>query len=147
MKNKLIILYCCVLLISCGTTGKIELYKYATSKEVLERELRYVIEKNSIHSIPSKWVEIYQNQGSIEYWYVYFPSSPEEMYKISFPNIDEGKMSNHCYLALIGSFNGDEWRFRKELSSNELTRIKRRFENEILDQLGYEYSKTIFIFI
>jgi hypothetical protein len=49
----------------------------------------------------------------------------------------------NCQLALVGLFNGDHWKFRKELTHKEMKRMERRFEKDILYNIRYSIPKMI----
>ncbi len=93
MRAVIYLSYCFIFLISCGTTGNVKLYNFNVPQANVEEELRCVIAKDSVHSVPNKWSDVYKNHGPIEYWYVYFAGTPEEMYKIGFMNSKEWKSS------------------------------------------------------
>ena len=139
-----LIVYLILILIftSCGTTGHVKFYNFNVSEPKVEAQLRNVINEDSAYSVPEKWADIYANPGPIKYMYVYFSNPPEEMYMLLFTNEAEWKTSPTCQLALVGSFNGDHWAFRKELSSSEMKRMGERFEEEILSKIKYTYTKS-----
>lgn len=137
-----VILFLFIFFESCGTTGNVQLYNFNASKNEVERKLRNIINEDSVHSVPVKWADIYKNPGPIEYIYLYFSKSPEEMYQVGFANSEEWKTAANCQLGLIGLFNGDHWEYRKGLSYIEMKRIRERFEKEILSKLKYTYSKS-----
>jgi hypothetical protein len=143
MRNFGFILLALIFLGSCGTTGHVQFYNFSVSKYEVDKELRYIITKDSAHLVPPKWIDIYKTHREIEVIYVYFSKSPEEMYRVGFTGDDsEWKNSSNCKLSLDGLFNGDHWEYRRELSYSEMKRIRGRFEKEILSRIKYNYYKT-----
>ena len=140
MKNLVFIVF---FFISCGTIGHVQFYNFNASKYEVEKELLNIINKDSLHSVPVKWADINKDPGPIELIYLYFSQSPEEMYQVGFTGtITQWKNSSYCKLSLDGVFNGDHWGFKKELSYNEMKRIRERFEKEILSKIKYGYCKS-----
>jgi hypothetical protein len=99
-----------------------------------------IINKDSVFSVPLKWHK--STTGDyFERYYVYFSASPEEMYEIGFTgDSTEWKESFNSKLGLIAMYDGDQFRYDNDLSSKEETRIKRRFEKEILSKLKLSYK-------
>ena len=142
MRNFYFILLALISFESCGTTGHVQFYNFSAPKHDVEKELRYIINEDSAHSVPVKWADIYKDPGPIEYIYIYFSKLPEEMYQVGFTgDSNEWKNSANCQLGLVGLFNGDHWEYRKELSYSEMERIRERFEKEILSRIKYNYYK------
>ena len=113
MRNFGFIFLAFVVLESSGTTGNIQFYNFSTPKHEVEKDLRYIINKNTDHSVPVKWADINKDTGPIEYIYIYFKLS-EEMYQVGFTgDSNEWKNSANCQLGLVGLFNGDHWEYRK----------------------------------
>ncbi len=142
MKILILILFLLIFFMSCGTIGHVQFYNFSVSKSEVEKELRYIINKDSVHSVPAKWADIYEDSSPIELIYLYFSKFPEEMYQVGFTNSNEWKTAANCKLSLDGVFNGDHWEFRKELSYSEMKRIRERFEKEILSKMKYTYFKS-----
>jgi len=139
--KKIISFFCTfVLLTSCGTTGHIRFYNFDRPKREVKEDLLKAINTDSAYSVPQKWKE--STVGDLfEMYYVYFHSGPEEMYQIGFTgDSTQWKASSTCKLALIGIYDGDTWKFEKDLSRKEEKRIQNRFETNILSKLNYKFS-------
>ena len=140
MKSILFCFIAIVLFSSCGTTGHVRFYNFDSPKSEVEKDLLKVINSDSAFSVPTKWVESTRDD-LFERYYAYFHSGPEEMYQIGFTgDSTQWKASSACKLALIGIYDGDTWKFEKDLSRKEEKRIQNRFETNILSKLNYNYS-------
>jgi hypothetical protein len=130
-----------LVLISCGTMGHIAFYEFNLPKYTVEKDLNNIIDKDSIFSLPAKM----RPEGVDEYFetiYVNFKTNPIEIYQLGF-NGDSAiwKNSTKSTLALIGVYNGDSWRFDRDLGYDEERRIEARLEDSILSKLPYPYKK------
>ena len=140
MKNFFFISYCAVFFCSCGTIGHVQFYSFSEPKLEIENKLHNIID--SSYSVPGKWANIYQESGPLELIYVYFQRDPEEVYQIGFTGEQKDwESSSNCKLSLDGVFNGRNWTFRKDLSSSDMSRIRERFEKEILSKIKIQYFK------
>ena len=72
MRNFGFILLSLIFFTSCGTTGNVHIYNYKASKYEVERELKNIINKDSVHSVPVKWADIYKYPRPMEYIYILF---------------------------------------------------------------------------
>lgn len=129
-------------LVSCGTTGSIKLYDFNAPKYDVEKEILNVINKDSAHTVPRKWIEG-TKLDYLERFYVYYNGNPEEMYEISFSDSASWKYASTSRLAIISQFHyGNGWKYERDLSSKEIERITKRFEETILYKMKYGYSKV-----
>jgi hypothetical protein len=130
-------------LISCGGSGHVMLYNFNGNKYDVQKEIFGVINKDSIYSVPKKWSEDTHELGdNLEYFFLYFKSSPEEMYRIQFADSASWNNSPKSCLGLISRFDGSFWKYRDDLSNKEIKRITKRFESEILSKVRYSYDKN-----
>ena len=126
---------------SCGSTGRVMFYDFNASKYKVEKEILSIINNGPNHTLPPKWIG--GTKGDyLEYFYIYFKNNPEEMYQIGFKydSLTWNESSN-CSLAIVSQFSGEEWKYEKDLSNNEIDRITKRFEDVILSKLSYGYIK------
>lgn len=131
-----------ILLSDCGTTGHVAFYNFSASKKEVEISLSRVINKDSNYTVPAKWKDV-GNGDVLERKYIYFKTKPEEIYQIGFTgDTTEWNYSSTCKLGLIGVFNGEEWKFEKNLPAQEKKRVQNRFESEILSKTEYTFYKT-----
>jgi len=143
MKKSPLIFLLVLFSFSCGTIGHVQFYNFSVSKYEAEKEIIKVINKDSSYSAPGKWKDTIGLSGPIELIYVYFSSSPEEMYQVGFTGDSfKWKTSSVCRLSLDGVFDGDRWRFESDLSSKEQKRIQKRFEDRILSKMNLYYYKS-----
>lgn len=135
---------CFVFLISCVVSphGRIVFYDFNSSKYDVEKAIVNMLKNDSSHSLPPKW-KIEMPGYNVERFYVYFPSSPQEIYEIGFRGDSTIWNSTlNCQLAIVGQNNGTKWRFKDELSKEEINRIEIRFEKEILSKISFPYTKS-----
>ena len=126
---------------SCGSIGHVQFYNFNVPKYEAEKEILNVINKDSSFTLPAKYKDLVGLPQPIQLFYVYFSSSPEEIYQIGFTgDSSEWKTSSNCQLSLDGFFDGDRWRFESDLSSKEQKRIRKRFEERILSKMNLAYK-------
>ncbi len=139
----IIFLITLILLSSCGTTGHIVFYDFSSSKYEVEKELLNIINKDSIYSVPDKW-KSHTEGDYFERIYIYFPSSPEELYQIGF-NGDSTEWNNSLHgsrLGFVSIYQGDQFKYESDLNNKEIARITKRFEDSILSKVKYHYNKS-----
>lgn len=134
----LVFLFACVV----SPPGRIVFYDFNSSKYEVEKAILNMLKNDSSHSLPSKW-KIETLGNNVERFYVYFGTSPQEVYEIGFRG-DSTNWNNtsYCQLAIVGQNNSTKWRYKDELSKEEINRIETRFEIEILSKLSFPYSKS-----
>lgn len=128
--------------LSCGTTGRIIFYDFPASKYEIEEVLLKVIRQDSAYIVPDKWK--IEHEDVYPMIYIYFNANPEEIYQIGFScdSLDWNSSPSYSKLALIAKFDGDQFKFEKDLNRKEKERIEERFETEILAKIRYNYIKN-----
>ena len=127
-------------LLSCGTSGHIKFYSFGATKSEIQNQISSIISKDSQFTVPKKWLEC-TTGDYFERYYIYFSKNPEEMYQIGFTGDSlEWNNSSSSKLGLIAVYDGKIFKYESDLSSREIKRIEKRFEEEILSKLSLPYQ-------
>ena len=116
-----------------------ETYRFETKKHHLENLIDTVFfDSQTINNcIPQKWIHLddWEKRGFDfpDTRIFYFPSSPEEMYYVSF--LGDSTYWNQCTYAeisirAVGGKNG--WKHAKSINEKNKNRIEKRFTKEII---------------
>ncbi len=117
-------------------------YEFDQNKYLVEREILKVIYQDSAFMVPAKW-RGYDEGDTREMMYLYFKNPPEEIYQIGFTHDTTiWKIAPQCTLGLISKFDGDSWKYDKNLETKEIDRITLRFEAEFLSKLKYKSFRS-----
>jgi hypothetical protein len=129
-KYKIVIIFY-ILLASCGTSGHIQFYDFIVSKSEVKKELLNIIDSNRKYTAPTHWNN-YELGATADDIFIYFDSNPKELYVVGFSEYKELSDKDESILALVGIFDGKSWHYSRDLSRAEESRVKERFEKEIL---------------
>lgn len=131
-----------VFLVSCqGTEGRIVFYEFNYSKYEIEKALLSLQKTDSI-LISKRNIDIkegfYFDEISVS-----INPHPQEKYLLRFTgDSTEWNQTAFCRLALLAKFDGEVWRFRSDLNSQEKLRMQKLFEEKVLSRIGYTYFKN-----
>jgi hypothetical protein len=143
LKNKIVFIVIIFGLVNCdGTLGGFDTINFPISKKRLETAFDSLYSDYPEYKIPDKLKEynFWSKSGYdfLESRLIYFDEFPEEMYYISFVGDEKVfKDSTHADIAIRSVFlcSKKKWLKEEDFNENEKTRIKNRFENEILLKL------------
>jgi hypothetical protein len=135
-----------LLLSSCfiNSEGRIVFYDFTETKYNVEKVLvdSFGNEKDSSCITCSNRIVISPTDGT-ENIFVHFKDMPKEEYLLGFTcDSLDWKENPNSRLGLIGVNYGNGWKFRRDLSSKEQSRIQIRLEKEILSKIKFPYQKS-----
>ncbi len=144
MKNLVLILFSIIFLVSCGTLGGFEIITFPVSKNKVNSAIDSLYKNFPEYKIPEKWKELNDWQdrgyGFLDSRIFYFKSTPEEMYYVSFIDMEDDSTKQDVQLQTSLSIRAvskgeKKWWLHKELNAKEQKRIENRFKKEIISKL------------
>ncbi|QDK81532.1 hypothetical protein EXU85_24160 [Spirosoma sp. KCTC 42546] len=141
-------------ILSAGTLGAFQQWNFSATEKRLDKEMAVLYKNNPEYVIPEKWkyLDSWQESGygSLNGKIIYFSNRPEEMYYISYFEIEANSPGNDSdstitTIAVRAVNNGNSsWDTAEEFEKNkaEEKKINSRFYNEIISKLEIQIGQT-----
>ncbi len=140
-----------IFIISCGQIGTIQRYKFYTQKKaVVDTAITKFYLKNPNYLPESNWKKdadlLSKSVPHLQFYFLKL-QNPEEMivYKFS-GDVVSWEIENYCIISLsiLVKYNQEtkdnSFYYYEDIDDKEKERIKRRFQKEFLNKLGYKYK-------
>ena len=142
--------------IGAGTLGSFKEYYFVISEQNFNKELLKFYKQNSIYSIPEKYIYLDNwdegGYGFLKGKILYFKNEPEEMYFVSYYELDkentvkQGHKSINFSVRAVNDCKSSRWDTEQDYDKDkkEQERIEKRFYDEIIVKLEKQlHTKAI----